>query len=148
MVTWVKKTLVPIVLSAAFLLYPAGASAQLVLGQYEDEAPLGTWNILGAPSAASLGMGGGQCARAWDVTASLVNPALLLTLPRASASVSFSYAGASLFRFSLVNTGVVQSTGNPTVAVIGVDSAGLAARHGPWAFACLVAAPESYGRPV
>lgn len=148
MVTRVKRTLLTIVLLAASLLDPAGARAQLVLGQYEDEAPLGSWNVFGAPSAASLGMGGVQCARAWDVTASLVNPALLSTLPRASASVSLSYAGASLFRFSLVNTGVVQSTGNPTVAVLGVDSAGLAARRGPWAFACLVAATESYGRPT
>jgi hypothetical protein len=148
MKTRVKQTLLPIALMAGCLLCPAAASAQLVLGQYEDEAPLGTWNVLGAPSARSIGMGGAQCALAGDGSASLVNPALLLKLRRLSASVSFSYAAASLFRFSLVNTGVIQSRGNPSAAVIGVDAGGLAVQRGDWAFACLVTAPESYARPA
>ncbi len=142
-----KRTLMPIAVLAGALLLAGPASAQLVLGQYEDEAPLGTWNVFGAPSAQAVGMGGAQFARASDAAASLANPALLLTLPQLSAFVSGSYAIASLFRFSLVNTGVVQSTGNPTAAVYGIDGGGLAVRRGDWAFAVVAAAPESYGRP-
>lgn len=143
-----KRTFLPTAFLAGCLLLAGPVSAQLVLGQYEDEAPLGTWNVFGAPSAQAVGMGGAQFARASDAAASLANPALLLTLPRLSVSVSGSYAIASLFRFSLVNTGVVQSTGNPTAAVYGVDGGGVAVRRGNWAFAVVAAAPESYGRPA
>ncbi len=143
-----KRIFLPIAFLAGCLLLAGPASAQLVLGQYEDEAPLGTWNIFGAPSAQAVGMGGAQFARASDAAASLANPALLLTLPRLTASVSGSYAIASLFRFSFVNTGVVQSTGNPTAAVYGIDGGSVALRRGNWAFAVVAAAPESYGRPA
>jgi long-subunit fatty acid transport protein len=144
----VKRILFPFALLAGLLVVRGAASAQLVLGQYEDEAPLGTWNIFGAPSAPSLGLGGAQFARAWDPSVSFSNPALLLGLPRVSASVSASLAASSLFRYSLVNTGVVSSPGNLTAGVVGVDEGGLAVHSGDWAFALAVAAPESYGRPA
>lgn len=143
-----KRALWPAAIIAACLLAPAAASAQLALGQYEDEAPLGTWNILGPLSAPSLGLGTAAFARAWDGSASLVNPALLATLPRLTASVSGSYAAAAMFRFSLVNTGVVSSTGNPAAGVLGADGGALAVRRGDWAFAVVVSAPESYARPA
>jgi hypothetical protein len=142
-----KRTLFPFALLAGCLFFRSAASAQLVLGQYEDEAPLGTWNIFGSPPAPSVGLGGTQFARAWDGSVSLANPALLTSLPRLSAFVSGSYAAASLFKYSLVNTGVVESIGNPSVGLYGVDGGGLAARLGPWALAIVAAAPESYGRP-
>ena len=134
------------VLGGALLLC-VPAAAQLVLGQYEDEAPLGTWNIFGSPPAPAVGLGGAQLARAWDASASLANPALLASLPRLSASLSASYGRTSLFRYSLVNTGVVESAGNLSVGLLGAGSAAVAARLGPWALAFVAAAPESYGRP-
>jgi len=143
----VKRALAPFALLAGCLLFRGAASAQLVLGQYEDEAPLGTWNIFGSPPAPSVGLGGAQFARAWDASSSLANPALLTSLSRLSVFVSASYAAASLFKYSLVNTGVVESTGNLSVGVFGVDGGGLAARLGAWAVAIVAAAPESYGRP-
>lgn len=142
-----KRTLWPFAFLAACFLIHGTASAQLVLGQYEDEAPLGTWNIFGSPSAPSLGLGGAQFARAWDASVSLTNPSLLLKLPRLSVAVSASYALSSLFKYSLVNTGVVETIGNPTVGVLGADYVGLAIHRGDWAFALGVAAPESYARP-
>ncbi|HMA52945.1 MAG TPA: hypothetical protein VKT17_00685, partial [Acidobacteriota bacterium] len=142
-----KRAFFPFALLAGCLFIRGAASAQLILGQYEDEAPLGSWNIFGSPAAPSIGLGGAQFARAWDGSTSLVNPALLPSLPRLSGFVSASYAAASLFRFSLVNTGVVQSIGNPTVGVLGVEGGGLAARLGPWGVAVVAAAPESYARP-
>ena len=103
-----KRKLFPIALLAGVLFAWGSASAQLVVGQYEDEAPLGTWNSFGAPSAPSVGLGGTQFAWAWDVSASLANPALLLSLPQLAASLSGSYGTASMFRYALVNTGPVE----------------------------------------
>jgi hypothetical protein len=142
-----KTAAVPFAILAGLLFAVVPASAQLALGQYEDEAPLGTWNVLGAPSAPAIGLGGTQCARAWDVSASLANPALLASLPRLTASLAVSYGAASFFRYSLVNTGVVESRSNLSMGVFGLDHGGVAWRSGPWAFAVAVAAPESYGRP-
>ena len=142
-----KRAFFPLALLAGCLFFRGAASAQLVLGQYEDEAPLGTWNIFGSPAAPSVGLGGAQFARAWDGSASLVNPALLPSLPRLSAFLSASYAAASLFKYSLVNTGVVESIGNTSVGFLGVEGGGLAAHLGPWALAIIAAAPESYARP-
>ena len=142
-----RRTFFPLALLAAFLLLCGSAWAQLVLGQYEDEAPLGTWNIFGSLPAPSLGLGGTQFARTWDCSASLANPALLLALPRLSASLSASFAAASMFRYSLINTGVVESVGNPVVGVLGADGGGLAIHRGPWALAVVAAALESYVRP-
>jgi hypothetical protein len=143
----VRQALFPVAFLAAFLGAAATASAQLVLGQYEDEAPLGTWNIFGAPPAPSVGLGVCQFARAWDSSVSLTDPALLLTLPSLSASVSASFAASSMFKYSLVNTGVVTSKGNLAAGVFGVDQGGFAFHRGKWAFAVAAAAPESYGRP-
>jgi long-subunit fatty acid transport protein len=141
------KRLLPFALLAGCLLVRGPAAAQLVLGQYEDEAPLGTWNSLGSPPAGAVGLGGAQFARPWDASVSLANPALLTGLPRFSASLSGSYGGASLYRYSLVNTGPVMSTGNLSARVFGVDGVAVAFRAGAWAFAAAAAAPESYARP-
>jgi len=124
------------------------ASAQLVLGQYEDEAPLRSWNTLGAPSAAALGLGGAQFARAWDAAASLANPALLVSLAGSSIGVTASYSGASLFRYSLVNTGVLFSRGNLTAGSAALEYGGGVIRLGNWAVAASAGLLEDYGRPA
>lgn len=142
-----RRRILPWAVVAGCLWLCATASAQLALGQYEDEAPLGSWNLFGAPPAPAVGLGGAQLARAWDPSVSLVNPALLVALPRLSACVSTSYGGASLDKYALVNTGVVETIGLPSLSVFGVDGGGLAWRAGSWALAAVVAAPENYGRP-
>ncbi len=58
-----------------FLLSPAWS--QLVLGQYEDEAPLRSWNQYGFLGATSLAVGGTRFAFATDCSTSLANPSLL-----------------------------------------------------------------------
>jgi hypothetical protein len=125
----------------------APAEAQLVLGQYEDEAPLGSWNVFGAVGAPALGSGGIRVARAWDGSVSLTNPALLLSLPRVSAGLTASYSGASLFRYSLVNTGVISSTSNLTVGVLVLETGTFAHRFGEWAVAFTTGLIETYSRP-
>jgi hypothetical protein len=143
----VRRFLLPPALLIIGLLASLPAFAQLVLGQYEDEAPLRTWNIFGNPSAASLALGGVQFARAFDSSVSLTNPALLVSLPRYSATLTASYSTASMFKFSLVNTGVVSSQGNITTGFLGVDFGGLAFRWKAWAFAFASSVLEIYGRP-
>jgi hypothetical protein len=143
----VKRTLVAFAVLLCGLLVPGLLRAQLILGQYEDEAPLGSWNVFGAPTAAAVGLGGAQFARASDGSVALTNPALLLTLPRLSASVSGSYALASMYTYSLVNTGVLASVGNLYAGVFGADYGGLAVHTGAWAFSLGAAVIEGYGRP-
>jgi long-subunit fatty acid transport protein len=134
-------------LLAGCLFVASPLSAQLVLGQYEDEAPLGSWNVLGSPSAPSAGAGV-LFARLADASISFSNPALLVGLPRLSACVSTSYAAATLRRFSLVNTGVVSSSGNPGTGVLASDHGAVALRSGGWALALGISVPESYVRPT
>jgi hypothetical protein len=125
----------------------APAEAQLVLGQYEDEAPLGSWNVFGAVGARALGSGGIRIARAWDGAVSMTNPALLLSLPRVSAGLTASYSAASLFRYSLVNTGVISSASNLSVGVLALESGTFAHRFGEWAVAFTTGLIETYSRP-
>jgi hypothetical protein len=127
------------------LIFPA--SAQLVLGQYEDEAPLRTWNGFGVPSAAAVGLGGLSFARAQESTTSLTNPALLTSLSGYSTTLSGAYSAASLFKYSLVNTGVIATGGNLVAGTYGLDAGSLSLRLGSWAFAAAVGLLESYGRP-
>ena len=141
------RALLPVAVAAACLAGAGPVSAQLVLGQYEDEAPLGTWNIFGAPSAPSVGLGV-SFVRATDPSISLTNPALLAGLPRISIMLSGSYAAASLYKYSFVNTGVVSSDGNLAAGVLGFDHGAFAFRIGEWAFALAAAVPESYARPA
>jgi len=132
-----------------FLCFAAAApaEAQLVLGQYEDEAPLGGWNVFGVIGARALGSGGIRVARAWDGSVSMTNPALLLSLPRVSAGLTASYSAASLFRFSLVNTGVLSSTSNLSVGVLALETGTFAHRFGEWAVAFTTGLIETYSRP-
>jgi len=122
--------------------------AQLVLGQYEDEAPLRSWNTFGLAVASSLGRGETRLALAEDCSAALGNPALLPSLPKFSVCLNGSYYYASLFRYSLVNTGVLVTEKNPTIGLFALDFAGISYNFKGWAVALTAALIESYDRPV
>jgi hypothetical protein len=143
----VPRLLLLLAIPALCLAVCLSASAQLVVGQYEDEAPLRTWNVFGALSASSSAFGGVQFARASDSSASLTNPSLLPSLPRYSLTLTAAGAWASMFKYSLVNTGVVSTAGNVTGGVLGLDFGGLAVRSGKWAFSAAAGILEYYGRP-
>ena len=129
------------------LLFPCQARPQLVIGQYEDEAPVRTWNTLGVELAPSLACGGARTATAWDASAALVNPALLCGLPKLTVTVGGSHTSTSMFRYSILNTGVLSTRGNLTEGFTSLDFGGLSLRAGNWAFAFSAALLESYGRP-
>src|SRR4030042_4458826 len=86
-------------LAVVLLTLPIASPAQLVIGQYEDEAPLRTWNSFGLATAASIGRGETMLAAADDCSAALAQPALLDTLPRLTLSLNGSYSRSTLFRF-------------------------------------------------
>jgi hypothetical protein len=124
------------------------ARAQLVLGQYEDEAPLATWNVFGLTGAPARGLGGVRIGRGFDASVSTTNPALLPTLPRASACLTASYTAASLYRFSIVNTGVLATSLNVSVESFALETAAFAVRAGGWAFAVTAGILENFARPL
>lgn len=126
---------------------PAPSSAQLVLGQYEDEAPLRSWNTFGLAAASSLGRGETQLAFAADCSAAMVNPALLLSLPKFSACLNASYSRSSLFRYSVVNTGVLDIGKNPMIGLFTLDFAGICLNLDGWAVGLTAALIECYDRP-
>jgi hypothetical protein len=129
------------------LLLPCAARAQLVLGQYEDEAPLGSWNSLGIALGPSLACGGVRIAAAWDASTALVNPSLLFGLPRTTATLSGSFLSASLRKYSILNTGVLGTTSNFSQGVYALEFAGISVRTGNWALAAGAGVMESYDRP-
>jgi len=129
------------------LAVPIASPAQLVIGQYEDEAPLRTWNTFGLATAASIGRGETMLALADDCSAALSNPALLAGLPKFTLSLNGSYSRSTLFRYSIVNTGVLVSEGNLGIGLFALDFGGLSYRISDWTFALTAAITEVYDRP-
>jgi long-subunit fatty acid transport protein len=130
-----------------FVLAAVPARAQLVIGQYEDEAPFRTWNTLGFQSASAAGMGGVRFALVADSSASVVNPARLTALPKFSFTLSSSYTSASFYRYAIVNTGVLGSEKNSTMGVYALDFGGITFAFKGWALGISIGLLESYGRP-
>jgi len=117
------------------------------MGQYEDEAPLRTWNSFAFSAATALGRGETTFSLAENCSGGIANPALLLTLPKISVIFNGSYSQASLFKFAVVNTGVMKTAGNPALGLYAFDLAGASVRFGRWAAAVLMSLTESYDRP-
>jgi len=115
-----------------YLAIISAAKAQSVPGQYTEEAPLGSWNILGPETATSLGSGFCRLARPGSVSAAYSNPALLVFLPPLAFSLSPSFNQTQLFSYWLVNTGVIATSGNLTQRSWQLDHFGLSFRRGGW----------------
>jgi long-subunit fatty acid transport protein len=130
-----------------FTLIPEISWSQLTIGQYEDEAPLRTWNTFGFLTAPSLAMGETQFATASNCAVSLSNPALLTDLPKITFTLNSSIETASLFKFAAINTGPFTSDENSTLSVFSVDLAGASIRIKNWTVAFSIALLESYHRP-
>jgi len=133
------------IFSLVFL--PLSASAQLVLGQYLDEAPVGTWNTFPFWGAAALGRGGTAFALASDASAPVANPALLALLPKFMIQVNGDYRLTEFFKYGVVNTGLFRSDGNVGLGLAALDFAGLAVRFGNWAFGLNIGQAELFNRP-
>jgi long-subunit fatty acid transport protein len=136
-----------VLLAGMFVLCFAQARAQLVIGQYEDEAPMRTWNTFGLPGAAEIGLAGTQFTLASDTTALFANPALMTRLPRLSVTVSGASTTADFYRYSLVNTGVVSSSANLPLGIYALESAAVSFRLGAWAVGVGYGLQDVYDRP-
>ncbi|UCC41826.1 MAG: hypothetical protein JSV96_12440 [Candidatus Aminicenantes bacterium] len=128
-------------------IYPNFLWSQLVLGQYEDEAPFRTWNTLGFTTAPSLAMGEVQFTLASDCSVALSNPALLTRLPAFTITFNSSYNLASFFKYSIVNTGVLLTDENISLGFYALDFGGLSLRVKDWTIAMSMALLECYDRP-
>jgi hypothetical protein len=135
------------VIVSMLALFSLSSWAQLILGQYEDEAPFRTWNTFGIPTAPSIGMGETRFALAHDPSVALTNPALLTSLPPYSMAINGSYSTASFDKYSIVNTGVLLSQGNSSIGVYTLDFAGISVIFKGWAFGLSVGLLEQYDRP-
>ena len=138
-----------LLLSIFSLLFslPRPAFSQLVLGQYEDEAPLQTWNTFGITTAASLSRGGTSFTLSDDNAVSLSNPALLAKLPKFTLTFSGSYRATTLNKYGIVNTGAYSSSQNSAFKVYSGDFAGISFNIRGWAFSLSMGVQENYIRP-
>lgn len=132
---------------ALFFFLPHPALSQLVLGQYEDEAPLQTWNTFGITTASSLGRGGTSFTLSEGSAVSFSNPALLVKLPKFTLSFSGSYRTTLLNKYGIVNTGPLYSSTNSAYGLYTGDFAGISINIRGWAFSLSVGVWENYSRP-
>jgi long-subunit fatty acid transport protein len=143
-----KRFVFPVILALILILaWPQISRGQLVLGQYEDEAPLRTWNIFGFHTASSLGRADTSFALGSDISAALTNPALLLSLPRFTATFNGTASSASLYKFSIINTGVFSTSDNISLNLYALDFAGVSFKSSGWAVGLAVYLSEIYDRP-
>jgi hypothetical protein len=144
-----KGSLKPLSICLLFflLIFPLKAQAQLVMGQYEDEAPLGTWNTFGLLTGCSLSMGGAHYAHALDLTTALTNPSQLSRLPGFTAVLNGSLNRSTLFKYSLVNTGPISTNGNSSIILYSLDFGGISINFNGWGLALNTSILENYDRP-
>lgn len=133
--------------AAAVGLFPALASAQTRLGQYQDEAPVRTWNSFPFTTAAGLARGGGLYTLSLDSALASANPALLTGLENFRLQVNGSFHAVEFFKYGPVNTGLFRSEGNIGLGLWELDYAGLGFRLGRWVFALNVSQTERFNRP-
>lgn len=138
---------IPLILLWMFAFLPRTSWPQMVLGQYEDEAPFRTWNTFGITTARSLAMGETQFTLGSDCAVSLTNPALLTRLPKIIFTVNSSFNIAQFYRYSIVNTGPLYTRENLSLAVIAFDFTGASIRLKNWTLALSIGLIESYDRP-
>ena len=136
-----------LVLGTAVLGTPA--RAQLVLGQYELEAPAGTWNSFPHLTTAALGRGGTVFASALAPAPgdALVNPAAAARAHGARIALDGSLRRTDFFRYGPLNTGVITSRENLATNTAALDGGGISLRLGRWGVALNAALLESYDRP-
>lgn len=146
-----KERYISFLLSLLFTLlffFPSASWPQLVIGQYEDEAPFRTWNTLGIKTASSLGRGETQFTLASDCSVALSNPALLTRLPKITYTLNYSSSRALFYKYSLVNTGVLFSEESLSHDFSAFDFLGMSVRLNNWAFGLSWALIENYERPL
>jgi hypothetical protein len=143
-----KRVILCILILGSLLGLLQDMRSQMVIGQYEDEAPIQTWNTYGIQTAPSLGRGGTGFTLASDSSSSLLNPALLTGLEKLSICFSGGYNRASFYRYSILNTGILISALNQKIGIYSGDYIGIAGKISNWALAISLSHHENFGRPA
>lgn len=134
-------------LIGTLMLFPAISRSQLVIGQYEDEAPLRTWNTFGLLTGGTLSMGGAHYAYASDISTALTNPSQLSRMPGFTVLTNGSLNSASLFKYSIINTGPTHTYENPSLVLYSLDFGGISVNINGWGLALSTSILENYDRP-
>jgi len=134
-------------LVCALMFFSIKSQAQLVMGQYEDEAPFRTWNIFGLLTGVSLSMGGAHYAYASDLSTALTNPSQLSRMPGLTVLTNGSLDNATFFKYSLVNTGPMTTSGNSSQVLYSLDFGGISVNMNGWGLALSTCILEHYDRP-
>jgi len=144
-----KKKISLIIFFLLFLLTWSTSSglAQTNLGQYEDEAPLQSWNNFGLTTAASLALGMSKIVLPLNNSISLSNPSLLVKLANLTFTLNGSFLHTSLHRYGLVNTGVLLTQENVTNNISALDYGGVSFKIKAWTIGISVGLLEYYDRP-
>ncbi len=130
------------------LMLPVKCGAQLILGQYEDEAPFRTWNTFGVWTGFSLSTGGAHYAQALDSSTALTNPSQLSRLPKFTGVLNGSLNQATFFKYSLVNTGPIFTDENLSLLIYSLDYGGVSVNLNGWGLALSTSILENYDRPT
>jgi hypothetical protein len=130
-----------------FIVFPAKIQAQLIIGQYEDEAPFRTWNTFGLQTAVSLSMGGAHYAYSFDLSTALTNPSQLSRLPKFTAVINGSLNRATFSKYSIVNTGPAYTHENPSLILYSLDFGGVSLNLNGWGISLSTSILENYDRP-
>jgi len=141
------KIIVLLFLVVGLAWLPPAGRAQMVMGQYEEEAPVGTWNIFGPMGAAALGLGETIFTRADDVSVLFANPALMSRLPSLAVSLGGYIQSASFFRYGPVNSGTVSTVGNAGLRTAAADMAAVSVRVLGWRLGLGLGLSEVFDRP-
>jgi len=143
------KLKIVVLLALGFLLawHPFPLRGQMALGQYEEEAPVCTWNIFGPSGAAGLSLGDTMFTLAADASALFTNPALMTRLPSLAVSLGGSLQSADFFRYGPVNTGPLSTVGNAGLSTAAADLAAVSVRVLGWSVGLGLALSEIYDRP-
>jgi len=137
-----------LILWVALLLNPSKTAwPQIVVGQYEDEAPMRTWNNIGIITTPAVSMGETQFTLARDCSVALTNPALLSRLPKFTIAVNGATTRSSFFRYSMINTGALSSQENISLYLLALDYLGASYSFKGWTIALNFAILEYYYRP-
>lgn len=132
---------------AGLLTFVTENFAQLSPGQYLEEAPLGSWNNFGVDSAISVGAGARQVVLLGSNSSVLSNPALLTGLTGATLDLNFKFQHSQVYKFWMVNTGVISTRGNLSHIIYGLNYTGFNLSIKGWALAASFSQTENYGRP-
>jgi len=124
-----------------------GIRAQSETGQYTEEAPTGSWNLTGPFPAPSLGTGFSQILSPETGHLLFSNPAALGKVSVSRLSLNLSFNQTQLFRYWLVNTGVLTTSENLTFRYFRPDFISFSYRFRKLVISVALAAAENYGRP-